>query len=449
MTGGSVRRRMLTGSALAGGGRVGTILARLAITALLARLLAPEAMGAYFLAFTMVTFLATASRLGLAETALWTIAESLGRGEPGNIRPVVLRIVAAGAGGAAIVALVLVLGAGRWLATDVFGSPTLATIIPLVALWMVLLGFQAILSESLRGFHAIGQATLHGGLLSGGLAVGGLGAAWLTRGQLTLGTAVGITIAAEAVGVAAGALALSRRVAGAVGPVCRTFETWEIMAYAWPLLVTQLLGRFRVDAGVWILGAARPEGEVAVYAAAARLVLLTGLTLQIVNAVVPPLIAELNVSERRGELQRMLREAATVAALPSLAVLAAFIFAGGPILRLLFGEPYAAGWVVLAILSVGQAVNALVGSCGYTLIMTGHRATLMRISVGSGLAIAALGVALVGPLGAVGVAVATSVAVTVQQVAMLLYARRLAGVWTHVSPALLLQMPKLLPKVVR
>jgi O-antigen/teichoic acid export membrane protein len=111
----------------------------------------------------------------------------------------------------------------------------------------------------------------------------------------------------------------------------------------------------------WIVGAFRPQEEVAIYGAAVKLVLMVALPLQIVSAVVPPLITELYVQGRRRELERALRATATLAGIPACLVLAVFMTLGGPILGTVYGGYYREGWLVLAVLSAGQLVNVGLG----------------------------------------------------------------------------------------
>jgi O-antigen/teichoic acid export membrane protein len=181
------------------------------------------------------------------------------------------------------------------------------------------------------------------------------------------------------------------------------------------------------------VGVFRPQTEVAIYGAAAKLVILVAIPLQIINAVVPPLIAEMYAQGKRQELERTLRLAATVSGVPAFLALAAFLVLGAPLLALIYGDYYSAAWTVLALLSLGQLVNVWVGSCGMVLTMTGHQVTMMVLMVISGGLTVAAGLLVVGRYGATGVAAATAGGIALQQILLWLAARSSAGIWTHVA----------------
>src|SRR5262249_13212968 len=136
-----------------------------------------------------------------------------------------------------------------------------------------------------------------------------------------------------------GAALLGRRtvrLAGDKGAI----SSWEIISLAWPFLLANLSLLFSDQAGLWIVAMFCSSADVAIYGAAARLVILIVAPLSVVNAFVPPLIAEFYTRNKLKELERGLRSTATVAALPALIVLLAFVLCGRLILRDLYGEFY-------------------------------------------------------------------------------------------------------------
>jgi O-antigen/teichoic acid export membrane protein len=204
---------------------------------------------------------------------------------------------------------------------------------------------------------------------------------------------------------------------------------------AWPFLVTSLSVLALTQADIWILGAFRPQEDVAIYGAAARMVILLPMPLMIVHLVVMPLVAEMYAQGRRTELERTLRSMATLGSIPASLVLATFVLLGGPILGLVYGDYYRTGATVLALLSLGQLVNVWTGCCTTTLMMTGHQLAMMTITMVCGsLTIVAI-LLVVGPYGSTGVAVATAAGLGLQNILMWLGARAATGMWTHAGLA--------------
>lgn len=429
--------RLVSGGAWAFSGKLITAGSGAAISILLARLLPPSAVGAYFLGLSVVTATSILARAGLEKTVLQLVAESLARGEEARARAAVRQIYLIAAMTVAIVALGLWAGGARWIATELFDSGTLATIAKLLPPWMVFLTFEMLLAETFRGFDDIPKASIFGGALSRAACVVVFSALLVFHGASNLGSIVLLTLGCYVLSLILGGYGLRRRVTGLRAGVSHFVPASFVLRSTWPLLVTNLTVFAMGQAGVWILGAFRPDEEVALFGVCVRLVMLVGVSLTIAAAVLPPVIGQLYVQEEKKKLERVMRTAASVAAVPSVIILTAFIVAGRPILELAFGAFYAAGAGALALLSLGQIVNVWVGSCGYALIMTGHQRDLMISTILAGTVTVAGGLAVVQHWGVAGVATATAAGTIVNQILMLSLARIRCGIWTHASPFLL------------
>jgi O-antigen/teichoic acid export membrane protein len=432
----SVRRRLLSGSAWALAGRLTMALTGLLGNALLARLLSPEDLGVYFLAYSMVWLGGILGSLGLNQAAVRFVAESLALGEFRRARGAVISTLALGLVAAAGVALVYLL-LGGFVGENLFQSPALSAVAGLVAGWTVAASLQNLFSETFRGFGDIRLAAVFGGPLPGVLLVVSLIAVLLISGRASLSL---VMLIAAGTGLASALFAgwmLRRKVGSLPGGGSRLPPSVpELLRVSWPLAINgaALFALTQVD--IWVLGAFRPGEEVAVYGTAARLVFLVAVPLLVVNAVVPPLIAGMNVQGRTEELERAVRAAATLAGIPAMLALSGFVLFSGPVLELVYGDYYRAGAVVLILLSVGKVINVWAGSCGIVLTMTGHQAALLGITLLSGLLTVSGAAWAVQDYGAEGVAVVTSSALALQNLLMLIYARRRVGIWTHATLSL-------------
>jgi O-antigen/teichoic acid export membrane protein len=438
----ALRERLLSGGAWALAGRVGVVLSQLAVNALLARLLSPQDLGAYFLAFSVISFGSVAGWLGLDQAGVRFVAESLGLGEYRRARRTVGKVVRFGLLGTSGVGLAYLL-VGGLIGERLFHSPTLVAVTGLVAAWMVVTSLQSLLAATFRGFHDIRLATVFGasvsglGLLPGALMVLSLGIVLLFEGSTSLALVLLLAILSGLTSALTAGWMLHRKTAALPARGENDVRSSEILQVAWPLLVTNLTLFAITQVDIWILGAFRPPEEVAVYGAAARVVLLVAMPLQIMNAVVPPLIAEMYAQGRMRALERTLRPMATLAGIPALLVLLGFVLLGGPLLGLVYGGYYSAGATVLVLLSVGQLVSVWVGSCALTLAMTGHQSLLMGITVCCGVATVVAGLSLVGRYGSEGVAAAAAGGLALQNILLWLAARYAIGIWTHLGFAAL------------
>lgn len=438
----ALRERLLSGGAWALVGRTGAAFSQVAINALLARLLSPQDLGTYFLAFSVISLGSVAGWLGLDQAGVRFVAESLGLGEYRRARQSVGKVVWFGLLGATGVGLAYLL-VGDLIGERLFHSPALVAVTGLVAAWMAITSLQSLVASTFRGFHDIRLAAVFGasvsgiGLLPGGLMVLSLGFVLLLEGSSSLALVLLLAILAGITSALTAGLMLHRKTAALPPRGEDDVRASEMLRVAWPLLVTNLTLFAITQVDIWILGAFRSSEEVAVYGAAARVVLLVAMPLQIMNAVVPPLIAEMYAQGRERALERTLRPMATLAGIPALVVLVGFILLGGPLLGLVYGEYFSAGARVLVLLSVGQIVSVWVGSCAITLAMTGRQALLMGITLSCGVATVLAGLALVGGYGSEGVAVAAAGGLALQNLLLWLAARYAIGIWTHLGFAAL------------
>lgn len=429
-----MQRRLLSGSAWATGGRMIIAATALATNALLARLLSPQDLGAYFLALSIVGVGALLGTLGMEQAVVRFVAESIGLDQFQRARRMLGKTLVFGTLGALGVGTAY-LFVGRIMVDKLFHSAVLVAVTGLVAAWIVTMTLQALLGGAFRSFHDIRLSTIFNGLTTGALITIFLGVMWLLGDRVSLTTAVLLALSAALINVMLGGWVLYRKVGHlpSRGGEDHKLGAGGILSVALPLAVTNLTIFVFTQADLWIVGAFRPPEEVAIYGAAARSVVLVAMPLLVVNGVLPPLIAEMYTQGRRQQLERALRATATVAGIPAFVVLAAFILFGKPILGFVFGDYYRDGATILALLSIGQLVNVWSGAGSITLSFTGHQATIMSLTVAAGILTIAAGLVAVGPFGATGVAAAVATGISAYNISLWLVTKRKTGMWTHIA----------------
>jgi O-antigen/teichoic acid export membrane protein len=447
-----LRRRLLSGGAWAFGGKVAIALAGLISSALLARLLTPQDLGTYFLAYSILNVGTALGSLGLADTVVRLVAQNMGLNLFGRVRRVIGVVLSVGVLGALGVGLAYLL-LGDDLANNVFNAPALAAVTGLVAGWIMVGTVQGLLSETFRGFHDIRLATVLGGQTTGGgtsgvatvaLLTASLFVLWLVYGQATLGAVVLLSICSGAATTLVAGWLLHRSMTRL--PPQTPDETpdesrkphtkkvlREVLSISLPLLIVTLVMMIRTNGDVWILGAFLPQRELALYGAANRLVTMVTMPMAIVTAITPPLIAEMYSQGRREDLEHVLRGMATLTGIPAWLASMACIFFAGPILNLVYGDYYREGAAVLALLSIGLFASVCTGSCGIVLAYTGHQKMLMVITLVSSAATLLAMLATVEAYGIVGVAVCRMAGQVLQNGIVLLVVKQKTGMWTHVG----------------
>lgn len=428
----SIRQRLLSGGIWAVLGQVLRMLLGLISSALVARLLPVSAFGIYFIAISIVDSLALVGQGGFQGAVVRVVAESMGLRNPARAKAAIKLALL---GGSACIAIVVTLFwfRGRWFAETVFHSPLLGEMTGLIVLWAVIMTFQQLIAESFRGLHDIRMATLFGRLLPSFLVCALFAVQWLIKGSSDLRHVLILWVLGSGVSVMVGITALMRRGRDLSRDPTPVLPVRQMAGIAWPIAVSTITLFVVAQADLWILAIFRPAREVAAYGAALRLSTLIGAPLLVANLVLPPLIAELFAKGDRKALEKVLRSTATMAAIPAVLAVLAVVLGHNELVALIYGPRYVNAGEVLVILSIGQLVSVLSGSCGFTLTMTRHQTTMMIVSLASGLVTITLALALARADGAVGVAVAAATGLTLQNIAMTLLVKTRLGVRTYVT----------------
>jgi len=442
-SGSLLKRRLFSGSAWAFGGKIGGATIGVVTNGLLARLLSPQEFGAYFLAISVVSLGAVIGSLGLAKPAVRFVAEGMGLNRSGRVRRAIYTVLGLGVLGALVVGLAYLLVVGELVGRYLFDSSVLVAVTGLMAGWMAMAVVQELIAETFRGFHDFRMATLLGSLASGGksgaLVMRGLLLAclvllWLKGGETDLKTIMLVSLGSGSVSALLSVWLLRSRTSslglqGAENPL----SPKQVLHVSLPILAIELTAFVLQSSDIWILGALRSQEEVALYSAAARLVALVAMPLLMVNLVLPPIIAELYAQGKTSKLERTIRTFSTVAGVPSMLVLTVFILLGEPILGLVYGDYYRSAVAVLVLLSAAKVAAVWSGSCGLVLQMTNHQASMLRVSILTSpffLVGALFAAQRYGPVGVAGVAAAIT---SLQNVILVLVAKKKTGMWTHVT----------------
>jgi O-antigen/teichoic acid export membrane protein len=181
----------------------------------------------------------------------------------------------------------------------------------------------------------------------------------------------------------------------------------ELLGYGAPIFATDALWLLRGSVAVFLLEYFHSTAGVAEFRAVLPVAGLNKVVFESFQLLFMPAAARLVArGDRAGMNDLYWQTSAWIAVLSFPAFVASFALAQ-PLTVLLFGEQYAASALVLAILSLGNFVNAALGFNALTLRALGKVRWIVAIDVASFVALVAANVALVPRYGAVGGAVAT------------------------------------------
>jgi O-antigen/teichoic acid export membrane protein len=277
-----------------------------------------------------------------------------------------------------------------------------------------------------------------GGLIPNFLAM--LGAAAVAGlGALSLLAVLFLEVGAYAISLIAAVWFIVRclnapsKLHGAGQPLAPTAERYGAawyLAESWPNLINQIIAVMLSEVDLFWIACLSNDQVVADYGVIRSLRLLVAAPLLVAAVTLPPFVAELYGRGDLVRLERLVRGAATVLAIPSLAVLLVLLAAPATVIRLIYGEAFVGAAGALQILSLGAIVFVLKGNSGMVLTMTGRHRDLMVCSLGSLALYLAISPPLVARYGVVGAATAYTIQMIVQNVIVALRVKQTVGIAT-------------------
>ncbi len=407
-----MRSRLLRGGFWAVLSRIGGIGFGLAFNVLLARMLTPEEMGAYFLAISVIALAAGFGQLGLSQVVVRIVAESMSVGMLGRAKQTVQRAMSLSLVGGIVVALLFYFAAGDFIALHVLHSQGVHSVIGLISLAIVIVSLQGVVTETYRGFHDIRAASLVGSVLIPAVSVGFLALLWANQEHVNLHQVFILTVASSIVAFIVSGAFLRGRITNLKGSGGVAYQ--ELISIGWPLCLIQIVIFVATQADLWIVGAFLSERDAAIYGSVQKLLMFMTMTHSLVVAVAQSSVAELYAKGEKQRLERIIQGMAFWACVPSGILFGAYALWGADILQLVFGEFYRDGYLPLLILAVGQFVSMLLGPADMLLMMTGFQKQLMVLIIMAGFLRVILAIALVQPLGIMGVAIGWSAGAIIQ-----------------------------------
>lgn len=428
----TLQRRLLSGGAWTLSGKLVTAFAGFIVNAIIARLISPQEVGAFFLLVSLVNVATLVSLLGLQIAIVRLVAEAMGSNQAGKARALISAVLRIGSFSATGIAVVVGLSGGL-IAIQLFNSPIIASVVWYAPLWIISLAILTLMVEAFRGLHDFRLATVFGGGVTNLLTVGLLMAVLVLQGKSNLSSILILSIVSSILSLLLAAYVMKRKFSTLGKPV--ETSSHEILKIGLPLMLSNLAIFFTTQADLWVIGMFGTINDVAIYGTAIRLGQLVYIPLLISNMILPPFISEMYSQGKIRQLENVIRVTSSLSAIPAVFMLMVFIFSGDSILALIYGEYYRDASFPLAVMSAGQLVNVWSGSGMVTLMMTGHQRAVMNISLISGFLIVAGAILTVKPFGIYGVAVSTGLITATQALFVLFWVKRKTNMWTHFGTA--------------
>ena len=342
--------------------------------AMATRMLGPDQFGLFALGLTTVILLQTVATMGVDNTLLRLIPARLATA-PEQALPAMrsawqLVLLGSGLCGGLLVLF-------RVPVAVALGQPAVAPILAALAFSIPCAAALSVLRAASQSVHAISEAVLTTLVLQIVLQV-------VAYTLLFLGS--GRPEATLAAGAYSASWVLATCIAIPVVARHREFGwSWlrpgvavdrDVGRMSFRFLLIQVLVNLKSSVVIFVVGHTLARSDIGLYAASLRIASFVSFVLVGVNMGFAPMISGLWARGDRAELSRLYGQTVRWTLVASLPVCILLITAAPGILTV-FDPTYRRGAAVLALLAVGQLINAGTGSVGYLLMMTGHEATVL------------------------------------------------------------------------
>ncbi len=206
-----------------------------------------------------------------------------------------------------------------------------------------------------------------------------------------------------------------------------------ILSVSGPMFISGSLGLILGFIDIIILGIFKTSSEVGIYSVVVKLSLIVVMSLAAINVVAAPKFAEFWSKGDKKGLTKIAQQSTKIVFWFSLPVLLVFLVFPSYILKI-FGAEFETGAMALIMLAFGQFMNAISGSVGYILDMTGFQLYVQNITIASIITNIVLNLLLVPKYSINGAAFASMVTLILWNLTMGMKVKNILGEWVFYRP---------------
>ena len=395
-----------------------------ALMVLLARTLGGDQYGIYVYVLAWINILVLLGKMGWDTALMRFVARYLELEDWGGVRGILQR-----SRQRVLITSLCVSGAGALLTTALSSrlSTDLLTTFYLGWIALPVLALAVLRQAGLRALRRVVLAEFPE-LVIRPLIVGAgvLLLAYILALRINAATVMGLYLFAVVISFAAGGLWLQRSLPIKVRQASPVFASAEWQKVAMPLFLVSGAHMISMQADTVMLGFLADTTQAGMYSAASRVVTLAGFGVMAANSIAGPLMAGLHARDRSDDLQHVLNTGTKVAAWFAIGCGVLLLLFGREVLGL-FGDEFVVAYPALAILMVGQIVNALTGLVGSLMQMCGHHALVAKVIGIAALANIILNAMLIPAFGMYGAATATAITTSAWSIFLAYFAWRRLG----------------------
>lgn len=378
------------------------------VTLLVARQLGVEQSGSYFLAFAIISILSAFARMGLDNTTV----RFIGRAE-GEARSVFNKAMLAVFVSSFFVFLFLY-GSSDFIAVYILKKPEFASVLNAISLAVVGVSTFTLAANALQGL-GYGLASISILNIFPNLLL--LAGVLFFQIQSAIKLSFLYSLSSVLVFVCGCIFFLFKC------PVSTCRISWaELWKSCAPLWVVMIMSQTIQWSGQFVSGVFISSEEVARLAVAQRIAMLVSIVLVAINTIFSPRLSHAYSCNDLLLFKEYAITSAKLSLLSAVPVIGFMLIFPSTIMAM-FGEGFSSGFYLLQIFAVGQFFNAITGSVGYVLMMSGHEKDMRNVTIFSGVSSLVLVAFLSSSYGAFGGAVGAAFSLLIQNVLSVYYVK--------------------------
>ncbi|NND15980.1 MAG: oligosaccharide flippase family protein [Eudoraea sp.] len=212
-----------------------------------------------------------------------------------------------------------------------------------------------------------------------------------------------------------------------------SWNSWLFIRESLPMMLSSTILVLLGWLDTFVLGIYETDANIGIYNVALKISLLTGFGLQAINSILAPKLAKSHSEGNLNLFKGLIRFSTRINFFSTLIIVVGILIFHRLLLSI-FGEEFVSGAEVLIILCVGQLINAMSGSIGEIMLMTGKQIAYQNIMLVALLLNVVLNFTLIPLYGIFGAAIATALSIAFWNLTGAVYLKRKVGVESYYNP---------------
>jgi len=401
------------------------------ISIILARVLDPESVGLYFLAFSISIIFSGILQFGFNITVVRLISASIANNKLSELRNTLINLLLLIMFLSGLLAFFFMTD----MASDFFKliqkNQSLSTYIPLIGFWVLFISIRSYLAEVFRGFHDIKMAAIYQRILPNIVVVIAIFLFYIADIQMDLYFVLYMSMITNALLVLFALYPFYKKIS--VLPKGQQVSLMPMIHSSAPIAVGQIFQFIVTQTPLWVLGAVSTADKVADYGVAFRLAAVISLPLLIANNVVMPHVSKYHSTDNTESLNKLIRYAVTITSFISIALLLVYVVLGEEVLVAFYGPGYNAAYIILIIIGCAHVVNVASGSPAVVLAMACKEKYVFYSSVLAAIVTFLLSIVVIPEYGLIGAAFTTAFGLIFLNALLVFFSYKILGYKTYLS----------------